>query len=329
MRRRLLLFGWAALAAAGGRDVRAQSPAKPAVIGRLHPGSPTDSAQIKFMQGFRDGMRSLGYIEGQSYRIEARYAEGDTSKLPALAAELVEMKADAIITIGTSAAQAAKAVTASIPVVMAMSGADPVALGLVNSLTRPGGNVTGFSGLIEELSVKQLEILRETVPDLTDVVVLFNPAAANAPSTPLSDAAKSMSLRLHLCKVSTSQDVDAAMAARDGGGRTGVIVLPDPTIIDRLRAHISTRALQERLPTASSFRITAEAGALLSYAEDLTDMHRRSASFVDKILRGAKPADLPVEQPAKFELILNLKTARALQLDIPPQIIARADEVIE
>jgi putative ABC transport system substrate-binding protein len=330
MRRRDLLLGLIGAAAwSGGGVAWAQSGGKVAVIGRLHPGSLDDPAQIKFIQAFREGMRALGYSEGQSYRIETRYAEGDVERLPALAAELVRMKADVIVTSGSIAALAAKSATSSIPIVMAMSGSDPVAHGLVDSLTRPGGNVTGFTGLLHELPVKQLEMLREAVPDLSDIVVLYYSQAANVPHRLLATAAVKLGLKLHHGPVSTIQDVDAALTAPRPTGRLGAIVFADPVLVDRLRRPIAERALHHGVAMAGAFRIIAEAGALLSYAEDLSDMHRRSAAFVDKILRGARPADLPVEQPTKFEFVLNLRTARALGIDVPATIIARSDEVIE
>lgn len=327
-RRALLTF------AAGGFVLRAlpalaQSTGKIAVIGRLHPGSLSDPAQIKFMQAFRDAMRALGYVEGQAYRMEARYADGDVARLPALAADLVQLKVDAIMTGGATAALVAKQATSTIPIVMAMSGPDPVAHRLIDSLTRPGGNVTGLTGLLNELPVKQLEMLREAVPDLSDVVILYSSHATNRPDHLLHSAAAQFGITLHVGAIATLQDVDAAFANLAGARQPGAIVFADPIFTDRLRGPIAARALHHRVPMVGSFRITAEAGALLAYAEDLNDMHRRSATYIDKILRGAKPAELPVEQPTKFELVLNLRTARALGIEVPAAIIARADEVIE
>ncbi len=327
MRRRHFLAGLSATVAFWRSATAAL--AKPAVIGRLHPGSASDPELIRTMQAFKDGMRALGHRDGETYRMEVRYAEGNVARLPSLAAELVQMKVDVIVTAGVIATQEAKAATSDIPIVMAMSGPDPVGLGLVASITRPGANVTGFTGLTDELPVKQLELLREIVPGLTDVLVLYNPNGSTKPAHTLTIAAASLGLRLHPVAVTALQDIDNAFAGTATPGRFGVIVLADPIIMDRSRGSIAERAVRHRLPLAASFRFGAEAGALLSYAENLADMHRRSASFVDKILRGAKPADLPIEQPTKFELLVNLKTARVLGIELPTSIMARADEVIE
>jgi putative tryptophan/tyrosine transport system substrate-binding protein len=329
MRRRDLMLGLGTiLAFLRAPSSLAQAGTKPFVIARLHPGSASDPAQSQFEQTFRDGMSAFGYRDGQAYALETRYAEGRIADLPALASDLVRMKADLIIAVGVAATRAAKAATAETPIVMAMLGPDPVALGLVASLTRPGGNVTGFTGLTDELSTKQLELLREMIPGLTDVVVLFN-RGATQPGATMIDAARTLSVRLQPVTVAELGDIDRIFAELARPATTGVIIMPDAALMDRARGTIAERALRHRLATAGSFRISAEAGMLLSYAVDLADMHRRSAGLVHRIMSGTKPADMPVEQLTKFEMVINLKTARALGLHIPASIIARADEVIE
>jgi putative ABC transport system substrate-binding protein len=316
---------------ADARPGAVQSPTKPALIARLAPGSAADPAQIAFLDAFREGMRGLGHVEGRSYRIEPRYAEGDAARLPALAAEIVGHGPDVIVASGTIAVRAAKDATAAIPIVMAMSGPDPVRAGLVASLARPGANVTGFTGQLEDLQGKQLELLREIVPGLTRVAALHSPYSANvAPRLDrIAHIAAMLGVQATPSVVAQAGDLESAFAAMAEAGVGGVVVLPDPPVMDRLRVQVADLAVRHRLPLAASFRMNAEAGGLVSYSENLEDMHRRSAIFVDKILKGAKPADLPVEQPTKFELVVNLKTAKALGIAIPQSILLRADEVIE
>jgi putative ABC transport system substrate-binding protein len=306
----------------------AQPAAAPIVIGRLHPGS--DDAPLRaYIEGFTQGMRSLGYVEGRDYRIELRTAEGDPSRLGPLAADLVRSKVDLIIGHGVASVRAARQATQSIPIVMAMSGPDPVGAGLIASLARPGGNVTGLTGQTDELAVKQLELLRELTPRLSDLLVLFNPRGSTLPDGKLRATASALRLSMHNAAISSAGDLTPAFARVAPERSWAVVALADPAVIDRLRSLIAERALQHRLPSSSSFRAGATAGQLLSYGIDLADMHRQSASFVVKILKGALPADLPTERPTKFELVLNLKTARAIGLAVPSAILARADEVIE
>jgi putative tryptophan/tyrosine transport system substrate-binding protein len=299
------------------------------VIGRLHPGSGTDPAQVAFRQAFHDSMRALGHVEGRTYRFDVRYAEGDPARLVSLAASLARDKVDVIVAASSQAARAAKQATQTIPIVMAMSGPDPVGDGLVKSLARPGGNVTGMTGQVDETPVKQLELLRELAPGLGGVLVLFNPEVANRPGAALAAAAAQLGLRLHPVEITRADQIDAAFSSLDAGGAWGVLAYADAAVLDRIRARIAALALQHRSPSAHSFRMGVEAGGLFSYSVDLMEMHRRSAVFVDRILKGANPAELPIERPTKFEMVVNLRTARALGLEVPQSILLRADEVIE
>ncbi|HJQ57456.1 MAG TPA: ABC transporter substrate-binding protein [Vineibacter sp.] len=327
-RRRALLMLGAPLATAA--LPRAGLGQQMTVIGRLHPGSGTDPAIQNSFEGFRLGMRALGHMEGRTFRIDLRFAEGDPARLSAMAADLVRDKVDLIVAASTIAVKAARDATRIIPIVMAMSGPDPVGNQLIASFARPGGNVTGLHGQTDELPTKQLELLREVVPGLTDVLVLYNPHSAMGPDqTTLAAAAPSLGLRLHPVGVTLVGDLDQAFARAAVSGTWGVIALTDAAVIDRLRAPIAALALKHRLPSVQSFRAGVEVGGLMCYGIDLYDMHRRSAVFVDKILKGAKPADLPVEQPTKFEMVINLKTARALGITLPQSVLQRADEVIE
>jgi putative ABC transport system substrate-binding protein len=312
---------------------RAQTVAgRPALIARLHPGFAGDSVIDASLRAFRDGLSALGYVEPQTYRLETRYAEGNPAKLGKLAAELVALRPDVIVAVADDAIDAAKAATANIPIVMAMSTRDPVALGYVASLARPGGNVTGFTGQVEELNTKQLELLREFAPGLTKVAILYNagsPSVTRERLDRISEAGATLGLSVRQARVAQPADLDTVFEALKGENIQGVIVLPEPSLMDQSRTRIAQMANRHHLASAFTFRMYVEAGGLVSYAQDLPDMHRRSATFVDKILKGIKPADLPVEQPTKFELVINLKTAKALGLTVPPSILIRADEVIE
>jgi putative ABC transport system substrate-binding protein len=324
----------AVLAVAGGLhagDATAQPASNPAMIAKLHPGAAADPAQQRFLEAFREGMAQLGHVEGKSFVFVARFAEGDAQRLPALAAELIRLEPAVILAGGTASVRAARDATTTIPIVMATSATDPVAAGFVASLARPGGNVTGFTGQLQDLHPKQIELLRELVPGLADMAVLFNPANAGSGGGlgRIAELAGSAGILLHPFPVTSVHALDALFAAARAGNLGGALVVPEPLIMDRNRARIAELALRYRLPAIYSFRTYAEAGGLASYAEDLVDMHRRSALFVDRILKGAKPADLPVEQPTKFELVVNLKTAKAIGITVPQSILLRADEVIE
>jgi putative ABC transport system substrate-binding protein len=309
----------------------AQSAAKPALVVKLHPGSATDPAQIRFIAAFREGMAQLGHVEGKSFAFVARFAEGDVPRLPALAAELVRLDPSVIIAGGAVAIRAVRDLTSEIPIVMATSGTDPIASGLVASFARPGGNVTGFSGQLEDVYPKQVELLSELVPGLTDLAVLYIAASPTAPDrlAPLAKVAGAAGLLLHPFPVASLNALDAIFNAARAGNLGAALIMPELLILVGKPEQIAERAQRHRLPAISSYRAFAEAGGLVSFAEDLVDMHRRSAIFVDKILKGAKPGDLPVEQPTKFELVVNLKTAKSLGIAVPRSILVRADEVIE
>ncbi len=306
----------------------AQQATKVHRIGRLYPGSPTEPNPN--LEAFRQGLRDLGYVEGQNLVIEYRYAEDRDDRLADLAAELVRLKVDVIVTVAASATRAVQHATRTIPIVMA-GGSDPVGDGLVASLARPGGNTTGTSNLTVELPGKRLELLKETVPQSARIAVLANPAAETYASAMnnLTVAARALGLQLHVVELRRADELDAAFAAMTRAGADALIVVGEPLLLDSLRGRTVDLAAKHRLPAMYSWKELVVAGGLMSYGPSLPDMHRRLASYVDKILKGAKPGDLPVEQPTKFELVINLKTAQALGLTIPPTFLFQADEVIQ
>jgi len=305
----------------------AQQPAKVPRIGFLHP-EPI-SARLDRHDAFRQGLRELGYVEGRTIALEVRSAEGKRERLPALAAELVRLEVDVIVTATVPGIRAVQQATKTIPIVMAVV-VDPVATGFVASLARPGGNITGLSMMAPELAGKWLELLKEAVPRVSRVAVLRNPTNPGA-ALSLSEtevAARALGVRLQLLEVRTPEELDGAFgaAARDRAG--ALIVLPDP-MFHTHRTRIADLAAKSRLPAIYYARDYVEAGGFMAYGANIADMYRRAAYFVDRILKGARPADLPVEQPTKFELVINLKTAKALGLTIPQSILIRADHVIE
>jgi putative ABC transport system substrate-binding protein len=281
------------------------------------------------MEAFRQGLRDLGYVEGQNLIIEWRWAEGREERLPDLAAELVRLQVEVIVVGGVTAIRAVQHATSTIPIVMAAN-YDPVGEGFIASLARPGGNTTGLSLLSAELPGKRLELLKETVPQSTRVAVLANPAAVSYKPylNNLIVAARALGLHLHVVELRRLDELDAAFAVLPGVGVDALIVISDPALMDSLLGRVTDLAATHRLPAMYSWRMYVEAGGLMSYGPNLPDIYRRAATYVDKILKGATPADLPVEQPMKFELIINLKTAQALVLTIPPSILFQADEVI-
>ncbi len=307
----------------------AQQAGKVHRIGYLSGSSAT--AQSHFIEAFRQGLRELGWVEGQNIVIDYRFAEGRFDRLPDLAAELVRLKVDIIVGAGgTPPAAAAKNATGTIPIVMIAVG-DPVGQGLIASLARPGGNVTGVTlnaGL--EIVGKQLELLKETVPKVRRVAILSNPAnPAHAPSIrEVKVAARSLGVELQLLEARGPDEFDGAFAAMAKERVGALLVVLDP-MFNLHRTRLADLAAKSRLPAAYGFRENVAAGGLMSYGSSMRDLFRRSATFVDKILKGAKPADLPVEQPTKFELVINMKTAKALGLTIPQALLIRADEVIE
>jgi len=284
------------------------------------------------LEAFRQRLRELGWDEGRNLLIEYRFAEGQADRLPALADELVRLNVDLIVASPTPSAFAAKHATRTIPIV-GMSLTEPVAVGLVPSLARPGGNVTGLTyGVDTEIFGKQLQLLKEVVPNALRVAVLTNPASGG-PSHPLrmesvKSAARSLGLPLQILEVREPGDFDAAFAAMVKE-RAGALLLSGDAMFFVHRTRLAELALKSRLPSMSTQAQWVEAGGLLSYAPSFPYQWGRAATYVDKILRGAKPADLPIEQPSKFELVVNLKTAKSLELAIPQPILARADEVIQ
>jgi putative ABC transport system substrate-binding protein len=298
-------------------------------IGLLFPTSLSDPRTVRFLDAFRQGLRELGYTEGQNIAIESRFAEGKWDQLPGLAAELVRVKVDVIVTYTTPATQAAKQATGTIPIVVATV-IDPVGAGLVASLARPGGNITGLSQMVPDLVGKQLELLKEVAPKISRVALLSNPANP-AHALAIRDvevAARSLGVQLQLLEARGPGEIESAFAAMTTERAGAVIILVDSMLIDH-RTRIADLAARRRLPTVSATIDTAEAGGLMAYGPSVRDMFRRAAAYVDKILKGAKPADLPIEQPTKFELVINLRTARALGLTIPQSVLLRADQVIE
>jgi putative ABC transport system substrate-binding protein len=280
-------------------------------------------------EAFRQGLRELGYIEGKDILIEYRYAEGKTDRLSNLAAELVRLKVDIIVTESGRAAEAAKHATQTTPIVMAIVG-DPVGIGLVASLARPGGNVTGLTVLAPELSGKRLELLKEAAPKTTSVAVIWNAANPSAAGflQETKATAKSLGLQLQPVEVRRQDDLDAAFKAVTSARPSAFITLADGMLLGN-RTRIVEFTAKNRLPAIFPDGEFADAGGLMAYGPNLGSNFRRAAIYVDKILKGAKPADLPVEQPTKFELVINQKTAQQIGLTIPPNVLARADRVIK
>lgn len=300
------------------------------LIGRAQPAPPRLGVLLvhsrePFSRLFLEGLRDLGYVDGRNIQIEYRSAGGTLSQLPALAAELVRLKVDIIVASETPAVQAAKRATSEIPIVMAPSG-DPVGTGLIASLSRPGGNVTGLSAATAELAGKSLDLIREILPGVRRVAALADPANAFTKSFlhQIDLGAKSSGLDVHAVMAGDIESLDTIFATMVGRGIEAVVV--QPTLP---RAPVIELARKYRLPAVSGNRAFADAGGLMSYAGSLADRYRNAAPYIDKILKGAKPADLPVQQPTKFELVINLKAAKALGIAVPPALLARADEVIE
>jgi putative tryptophan/tyrosine transport system substrate-binding protein len=306
----------------------AQQPKKVPRIGYLVGGDPTTESTRS--EGIRRALRELGYIEGQNIATEYRYAEGKSGRQPALAAELVHLKVDIIVAAGGGIIQAAKNATKTIPIVMVGTGIDPVEAGFVESLARPGGNVTGLTNLSRELGGKRLELLKEAVPKLARVAVLNEPAipaTAREVKEDLPIAARALGLTIRSWEVRAAGDFEKVFAALNKQRPDGLYVLGGP-LMRTNEKRIAGFALRSRLPSTYYFREAVDAGGLMFYGADLADSYRRVAYYVDRILKGAKPADLPVEQPTKFEFVINLKTAKQIGLTIPQSLLYRADKVI-
>ena len=310
-----------------GAVAQAQRPGKSPRIGYL--ASTTPDAQSARTEAFQQGLRDLGYIEGKNIVIEYRYAEGKPDLLPELAADLARLKVDVIVVQNNVVAYAALKATKTIPIVLG-SGSDPVAAGLVASLSRPGGNVTGLTNLTNDLGVKRLELLKEIFPKLVRIAVLPSPAGSRASLKEMQAAAPSLQIQLQILEVRVAGDLERAFEAATKARASALSVTSDGTgLFIANQKQIVELAAKNRLPAIYPLSSYASAGGLMSYAPNDVEMFRRAATYVDKILKGTKPADLPVEQPMKFEFVVNLKTAKQIGLTIPPSVLYRADKVIK
>jgi putative ABC transport system substrate-binding protein len=326
MRRRefITLVGGTALA--WPLTARAQQAALP-VVGFVRDGSA--DASVRFAAAFRKGLNETGYVEGQTVTVEYYWLEGQYDRLPALMADLVRRKVTIIAAPGLVPARAAKAATATIPIVFGV-GDDPVGIGLVASLARPGGNATGVNILVQEVLAKRLRLLHELVPKAVRIAVLVNPRNAFAESTvrEVQKAAPALGLQIHTLNASTSGEIDAAFATFTRERLDALFVAADAFLVSR-RVQLATLTARDRIPVAHSARELVEVGGLMSYGTDLADMFYQIGLYTGSILKGAKPAELPVRQSTKFEFVINLQTARALGIEVPPGLISIADEVIE
>ena len=321
----LALMAWALAAPLASF---AQQSAKIARIGFLHPASP-QSADIR-LQAFRDGLGELGYVEGKNLQLEVRWGEGKLERLPTLAAELVQAKVDVIVASSSPGVVAAHQATRTIPIVMPTS-SDPVGDGLVASLARPGGNITGLSQMAPELGEKRLQLLKEMFPKVSHAMaVLWNPAyvGMRARFEQAKAAAPAVGLTVQSVEVRDTRELDLAFEAIIREHPEALLLLVDPFTFSQ-RSRIVEFAAEQRLPAMYETSDFVDAGGLISYGPNISELFRRAATYVDKILRGAKPADLPIEQPTKFELVINMRAAKALGIKFPDSILLRADEVIE
>ena len=312
-----------------GAMAQAQQPKKISRIGYLSPFDPArESTRAEAIQR---ALRERGYIEEQNIATEYRYTEGKAARGPELAAELARLKIDIILTGGDPLIRAAKNATKTIPIVMTGAGADPVKAGLIDTLDRPGGNVTGITNVGAELGGKRLELLKEAVPKLARVAVLYDPANPGSGIEVKEDlpvAARALKLTLQSWEIQAADDFDRLFAAMNKQSAGGLYIPAGGAVINANVKRIAALALKSRLPAMYYSSLAVDFGGLMSYGADLEESYRRVAFYVDKILKGAKPADLPVEQPTKFELVINLKTAKQIGLAIPPNVLARADKVI-
>ena len=306
--------------------LEAQQPTKIPRIAFL--GTASASVVADRVDAFRKGLRKLGYLEGENILIEYRFGEGKSDEVASLATELARSKVDVIITAGPAATRSAKEATVTIPIVMGNEG-DPVGSGFVSSLARPGGNITGLSALSPEISGKQLEILKEIVPKLSRVVTLGNSTTPGNTQAlkEIELAAKALGVQAQYLEVRVPKDIEIAFGSASKRRADAVLALQNP-VLTFARKQVVMLALKNRMPAAYHSIEFVEDGGLMTYSVSITDLFRRAAAYVDKILKGAKPADLPVEQPTKFEFIINLKTAKQIGLTIPPNVLARADKVI-
>ena len=327
MERRAFVAGAAALLAVP-LAAEAQHPGKAARIGWLG----DDPATTHYREAFRQGLRELGYVEGRNVAIEYRFVEGKLDRFPAVARELIALDVDVLVAVNGLAALAAKDATRTIPIVFASVG-DPVESGLVSSLARPGGNVTGLSNISLELVAKGLELLKGALPGVRRIAVLWQPGGRDEPTQMdrlrrADVAAQALGVRLHLVEARGPADVDRAFSEMVRA-RAGALSVLSSVLLFNERRRIVALAAKNRLPTMYFASEFVDAGGLMAYSANYTEQYRRIAAYVDRILKGAKPGDLPIEQPTKFNLVINLKTAKALGLTIPPSLLARADQVIE
>jgi putative tryptophan/tyrosine transport system substrate-binding protein len=317
----------------GGAAIIASSPARAQSAGKVHRigflGNSTAVLEANLVGPFRKALASLGYVEGRDVVIEYRWAEGNYDRFAALVAELIAAGVDVIVTAGTPAAFAVKNATSTIPCVMVAVG-DPVGTGLVASLARPGGNLTGLTSIAPDLEGKRLALLREMIPGLSHFAVLWNPANAFhvAAVKGVQDAADILRMRVLSLRVRSLEDLDPAFATIVAERPGALVVLADRVFLHG-RDRIMNFAQQQRLPGVYAYRELVEAGGLMSYGPNYGEMHARAATFVDKIFKGAKPADLPIEQPIKFELVISMRAAKALDISVSPTLLATADEIIE
>jgi len=327
-RRRLVLALMAGALAAPLASF-AQQPATIARIGFLHPASPEGVGGVH-LKAFRDGLRELGYVEGKNLQLEVRWGEGKLERLPALAAELVQLKVDVIVAATSPSVVAARQATRTIPIVMPTS-SDPVGDGLVASLARPGGNITGLSVMAPELGEKRIQLLKEMFPKVSHAMaVLWNPAyvGMRARFEQARVAAPAVGLTVRSVEVRDTRELDVAFEAIIREHPEALLLLVDPFTMSQ-RSRIVEFAAEQRLPAIYETSDFVDVGGLISYGPNIPDQYRRAATYVDKILRGAKPADLPIEQPTKFELVINMRAAKALGIKFPESILLRADKVIE
>jgi putative ABC transport system substrate-binding protein len=328
MNRKITVLTCCAMLLALCFSAEAQQPKKVPRIGYLSSGDPRESARS---DGIRLALRELGYLEGQNIATEYRYTEGKSDRLPEFAAELVRLKVDIIVVDGgIGPIRAAKNATKTIPIIMTGGGIDPVEAGLIESLARPGGNVTGLTNLSTELVGKRLELFKEAVPKVVRVAVLYAaiPSSVHEVKEVVPVAARGLKLTIRSWEVRDADGFEKVFAALNKQRPDGLYVLAGPLMFANAK-RIAGLALKSRLPSMYRNREAVEAGGLMSYAADTVDPFRRAATYVDKILKGAKPADLPVEQPMKFELVINLKTAKQIGLTIPPELLARANKLIK